>query len=128
MYSVCFYPILYVNRVLKVDCSCLASIINKPYRQIGLDEIATASFLNANTIVKPDSIGDVANLVTCKLKLLFEILKSFYFTTLMCCAIGRTSPAAKCFRRNICTINKSLLLALTEHETDGSGETFLQVS
>lgn len=46
---------------------------------MGNKEIATASFLNANTIVNPDSIGDVANLVTCKLKLLFEIFRSLVF-------------------------------------------------
>ena len=47
------------------------------------------------TLTVSKSIGNGANLVTGKLKLLFEILKSFYSTTLMYCAIGKIGPAIK---------------------------------
>ena len=91
------------------------------------------------TLTVSKSVGNGANLVTgthvhCKLKLLFEILKSFYSTTLMYCAIGRIGPAAKCIQGKISAINKKSLLwspvsiSPDEHETGGNGETFQQVT
>jgi len=86
------------------------------------------------TLTVSKSVGNGANLVTGKLKLLFEILKSFYSTTLMYCAIGRIGPAAKCIQGKISAINKKSLLwspvsiSPDEHETGGNGETFQQVS
>ena len=86
------------------------------------------------TLTVSKSVGNGANLVTGKLKLLFEILKSFYSTTLMYCAIGRIGPAGKCIQGKISAINKKSLLwspvsiSPDEHETGGNGETFQQVS
>ena len=62
------------------------------------------------TLKVSKSVGNGANLVTVKLKLLFEILKSFDFTTLMYCAIGRIGPAGKCIQGKISAINKKSLL------------------
>ena len=86
------------------------------------------------TLTVSKSVGNDANLVKGKLKLLFDILKSFYSTTLIYFAIGRISSAAKCIQGKISAINKKSLLwspvsiSPDEHETGGNSETFQQVS
>ena len=64
------------------------------------------------TLTVSKSVGNDADLVTGKLKLLLETLKSLhgFHNANVYCAIGRIGPAGKCTQGKICAINKKSLL------------------